>query len=58
MFDKALNREGGFETALEMFPRSSHDQRRVEPELSGKMLVLDLILAVVKSTSDDKVTVL
>ena len=55
VFEKALNRDEGFEGALEMFPRSSHDQRRVEPELSGKMLVLDLILAVVKSTTDDKV---
>lgn len=55
MFEKALHREDGFENAIELFPKNSHDQRRVDPELSGKMQVLDLILAMVKSTSDDKV---
>jgi len=49
-------REGreGFESALQHFP-AGHDPARLRPELSGKVAVLDCLLAVVKSTTDDKV---
>ena len=51
-------REGkeGFEKALDLFPPGyDPDKCRLRPELSGKLSVLDCLLAVVKSTTDDKV---
>ena len=47
-------REGGFERTLELFP-SQFTPKRIQPEFSGKMLVLDYILAITRSTTDDKV---
>ena len=46
----------GFEVAAELFPHNHDPARgRLKPELSGKLTVLDCLLAVVKSTSSDKV---
>ena len=46
----------GFEAAAELFPAGYDPERgRLKPELSGKLTVLDCLLAVVKSTSSDKV---
>lgn len=46
----------GFEEALDHFPAGHDPERgRLKPELSGKLTVLDCLLAVVKSTSSDKV---
>ena len=46
----------GFEAAAELFPPSYDPSRgRLKPELSGKLTVLDCLLAVVKSTTTDKV---
>jgi len=46
----------GFEEALDHFPAGHDPERgRLRPELSGKLTVLDCLLAVVKSTSSDKV---
>ena len=54
-----LNRERkeGFETALEHFPPGYDPEKmkKLKPELSGKLTVLDCLLAVVKSSSSDKV---
>lgn len=54
MYEKAQLGEDGFEGALELFP-SNFDPNKLQPEFSGKMLVLDCLLAVTRSTSDDKV---
>ncbi|CAM9760482.1 unnamed protein product [Lampetra planeri] len=54
IFDKCVEGEEGFEGALELFPAGYHP-KLLEPQLSGKMLVLDYILAVTRSTTSDKV---
>ncbi|XP_048581564.1 DNA repair and recombination protein RAD54-like [Nematostella vectensis] len=54
IYEKAQMEDEGFEGVLEMFPQK-FDLKNVQPELSGKMQVLDYILAVTKATSDDKV---
>ena len=50
-------RKEGFETALEHFPSGYDPEKanKLRPELSGKLTVLDCLLAVVKSSSSDKV---
>ncbi|XP_069591982.1 DNA repair and recombination protein RAD54-like isoform X2 [Ranitomeya imitator] len=52
--DKCVEDADGFQGALGLFP-PGYDSRSAEPQLSGKMLVLDYILAVTRSTSSDKV---
>ncbi|XP_008336673.1 DNA repair and recombination protein RAD54-like [Cynoglossus semilaevis] len=52
--DKCVQEEEGFEGALELFP-PGYSTKSVEPQLSGKMLVLDYILAMTRTTSSDKV---
>ncbi|NWY42136.1 RAD54 protein, partial [Sylvia atricapilla] len=54
IYDKCVEEEEGFMGALGLFP-SGYSAKSLEPQLSGKMLVLDYILAVTKSTSNDKV---
>ncbi|XP_035271452.1 DNA repair and recombination protein RAD54-like [Anguilla anguilla] len=54
IYDKCMEGEEGFEGALELFP-SGYSTKAVEPQLSGKMLVLDYILAMTRSTTSDKV---
>ena len=54
VYDKALMCEQGFEGTLAMYP-PSFDAKRIQAELSGKMLVLDYLLAITRSTTDDKV---
>lgn len=54
IYDKAQMREDGFEGILDLFPKS-FSLKQVQPELSGKMQVLDYILAMTKSTTTDKV---
>lgn len=54
VYEKISQRAEGFEKALEHLP-SNYDVRKVLPELSGKLMVLDCLLAVVKSTTNDKV---
>ncbi|NWR06804.1 RAD54 protein, partial [Paradoxornis webbianus] len=54
IYDKCVEEEEGFMGALSLFP-SGYSTKSVEPQLSGKMLVLDYILAVTKSSSNDKV---
>ncbi|XP_021106446.1 DNA repair and recombination protein RAD54-like isoform X2 [Heterocephalus glaber] len=52
--DKCVEEEDGFEGALDIFP-PGYSSKAIEPQLSGKMLVLDYILAVTRSCSSDKV---
>lgn len=54
IYDKCVEEEDGFEGALEIFP-PTYSAKALEPQLSGKMLVLDYILAVTRSRSSDKV---
>ncbi|KAG8507670.1 DNA repair and recombination protein RAD54-like, partial [Galemys pyrenaicus] len=54
IYDKCVEEEGGFEGALDVFP-PGYSPKAIEPQLSGKMLVLDYILAVTRSRSSDKV---
>ena len=52
-----LCKEGaeGWESGLGLFPPGHNPSRTMLPELSGKMAVLDGILALTKSTTKDKV---
>ncbi|XP_029905787.1 DNA repair and recombination protein RAD54-like [Myripristis murdjan] len=54
IYDKCVEGEEGFEGALDLFP-SGYNTKAVEPQLSGKMLVLDYILAMTRTTTSDKV---
>ncbi|XP_019123536.2 DNA repair and recombination protein RAD54-like [Larimichthys crocea] len=54
IYDKCVEGEEGFEGALDLFP-PGYCTKAVEPQLSGKMLVLDYILAMTRTTTSDKV---
>ncbi|XP_074077630.1 DNA repair and recombination protein RAD54-like isoform X2 [Macrotis lagotis] len=54
IYEKCVEEEEGFAGALDLFP-PGYSCKSVEPQLSGKMLVLDYILAVTRRTSSDKV---
>lgn len=54
IYDKCVEEEDGFEGALDIFP-PGYSSKALEPQLSGKMLVLDYLLAVTRSRSSDKV---
>ncbi|XP_048352151.1 DNA repair and recombination protein RAD54-like [Sphaerodactylus townsendi] len=54
IYEKCVEEEEGFVGALQLFP-PGYNIKSLEPQLSGKMLVLDYILAVTRSTSNDKV---
>ncbi|XP_042637703.1 DNA repair and recombination protein RAD54-like [Orycteropus afer afer] len=54
IYEKCVEEEDGFEGALDIFP-PGYSSKALEPQLSGKMLVLDYILAVTRSRSNDKV---
>ncbi|XP_077867128.1 DNA repair and recombination protein RAD54-like [Saccoglossus kowalevskii] len=54
IYNKCVDGEEGFDGALDLFP-SNFNAKGVQPELSGKMQVLDYILAVTRTTSSDKV---
>ncbi|XP_023329719.1 DNA repair and recombination protein RAD54-like [Eurytemora carolleeae] len=56
VFPACRERKEGFETAAEFFPPGHDpDRGRLRPELSGKLSILDCLLAVVKTTTTDKV---
>ncbi|XP_078527823.1 DNA repair and recombination protein RAD54-like isoform X1 [Lissotriton helveticus] len=54
IYEKCVEEEEGFEGAVDLFP-PGYSTKSVEPQLSGKMLVLDYILALTRSSSNDKV---
>ena len=56
VYPACRERKEGFDSALELFP-PGHDPEsgRLRPDLSGKLSVLDCLLAVVKSSTTDKV---
>ncbi|XP_065345333.1 DNA repair and recombination protein RAD54-like [Cloeon dipterum] len=54
IMEKIMERSEGFEKAHLLFP-DKYDPKKVLPELSGKVSVLDTLLAIIRSTSQDKV---
>ncbi|GFQ64491.1 DNA repair and recombination protein RAD54-like [Trichonephila clavata] len=54
ILELAQKNKDGLGCCLKLFP-PKHNSKNLVPELSGKMKVLDGILAVVKATSNDKV---
>ncbi|XP_071952084.1 DNA repair and recombination protein RAD54-like isoform X2 [Antedon mediterranea] len=54
IYEKCKIGKDGFEGMLSLFP-DNYNPNIVRPDLSGKILVLDYILAMVKSTTSDKV---
>ncbi|XP_077573150.1 DNA repair and recombination protein RAD54-like [Stigmatopora nigra] len=57
IYDKCLRGEEGFRGAVELFP-AGYSTKSLEPQLSGKMAVLDLILAVTRARGDNDKVVL
>jgi len=55
VFQTCKDKKEGFESALDLFPPGHDPSHKLRPELSGKLTVLDCLLAVVKSSSTDKV---
>ncbi|XP_035698266.1 DNA repair and recombination protein RAD54-like [Branchiostoma floridae] len=54
IYEKCLEGDEGLDGALDLFPEK-YSPKHIQPELSGKMLVLDYILAMTKSKTSDKV---
>uniref|UniRef100_A0A1I8NPK8 DNA repair and recombination protein RAD54-like n=2 Tax=Stomoxys calcitrans TaxID=35570 RepID=A0A1I8NPK8_STOCA len=57
IYDKVLARENGFENAHTIFP-ANHSTKELNPELSGKLMLLDIMLATIRTNSDDKVVLI
>ncbi|XP_071450348.1 DNA repair and recombination protein RAD54-like [Hetaerina americana] len=53
--EKISERSEGFENAYKHMPSNYNPGRSLLPELSGKLRLLDCLLAVIKSTTSDKV---
>ncbi|XP_076650368.1 DNA repair and recombination protein RAD54-like okr isoform X1 [Halictus rubicundus] len=54
VFEKILQRSDGFENALNLMP-PNYNAKEILPELSGKLMVLDCLLASIKTTTNDKI---
>ncbi|XP_069795055.1 DNA repair and recombination protein RAD54-like isoform X2 [Narcine bancroftii] len=54
IYEKCVEGDEGFRGTFDLFP-SGYSTKSVAPQLSGKMLILDYILAMTRSTSSDKV---
>ncbi|XP_068246922.1 DNA repair and recombination protein RAD54-like [Palaemon carinicauda] len=57
IWEKVKAGEPGYADLHSLYP-SGHDPKRLRPELSGKLVVLDTILALIRSSSDDKVVLI
>lgn len=57
IWEKVMKKEQGYAGLAEFYP-ANHDPRRLRPELSGKVAVLDTLLALIRSKSDDKVVLI
>ncbi|KAH7697242.1 RAD54 DNA repair protein [Aphelenchoides avenae] len=53
IYEKCANREPGFQGCQELYP-PSFNSKTLDPQFSGKMRVLDYILAVTRKTTNDK----
>lgn len=54
VLDKIRERADGFENAAKLLP-SNHSDKDVMPELSGKLMLLDCLLANLKTNYSDKI---
>ncbi|XP_076166694.1 DNA repair and recombination protein RAD54-like okr isoform X2 [Ptiloglossa arizonensis] len=54
VYDKILQKSVGFENAAKLMP-SNYNTKDILPELSGKFMVLDCLLASIKTTTNDKI---
>ncbi|KAF3428155.1 hypothetical protein E2986_04997 [Frieseomelitta varia] len=54
VYDKILGKCDGFENAAKLMP-ANYNTREIMPELSGKLMVLDCLLASIKTTTNDKI---
>ncbi|XP_014213792.1 DNA repair and recombination protein RAD54-like [Copidosoma floridanum] len=54
VYDKIQENSDGFEGAAKLLP-ANYSTKDVLPEMSGKLMVLDCLLALIKSTTSDKI---
>lgn len=54
IYDKIQERSEGFEKAIDLLP-NGYNTKNVLPELSGKLMVLDCLLANIKTNLNDKI---
>ncbi|XP_055387996.1 DNA repair and recombination protein RAD54-like [Condylostylus longicornis] len=54
VYDKICARETGFEDAQKYLPEN-YDPRELNPEFSGKLMLLDIMLAAIKTNTNDKI---
>lgn len=57
LWDKVQQKEPGYAELKEFYPQG-HDPKRLRPELSSKVAVLDTLLALIKSTTSDKIVLI
>ncbi|KAL1245871.1 DNA repair and recombination protein RAD54-like [Trichinella spiralis] len=55
IYEKCIEKTDGFENCSDLFPPGFSVKKQIRPEWSGKMRVLDGLLAYVKANTDDKV---
>jgi DNA repair and recombination protein RAD54 and RAD54-like protein len=53
--EKITNRDEGFENAEKYLPSDWNSSREIKPELGSKILLLDVMLAALKTTTNDKI---
>ncbi|XP_029671739.1 DNA repair and recombination protein RAD54-like [Formica exsecta] len=54
IYDKIMEKTEGFEKAAQLLP-PHYSTKQLLPELSGKLMVLDCLLASIKTTTNDKI---
>lgn len=54
VYDKIMERADGFENAVKFLP-VGYNKKELYPELSGKLMLLDCMLADIRTNTDDKV---
>ena len=54
VYENIMKQTEGFENALKYLPEK-YDIKNVRPEMSGKLMFLDTLLALIKATTNDKI---
>ncbi|XP_017842273.1 DNA repair and recombination protein RAD54-like [Drosophila busckii] len=57
IYEKIAAREKGFENSQHILP-ANYKPKEINPELSGKFMLLDFMLAAIRANSDDKVVLI
>lgn len=57
LWERVKAKEPGYAELSALYP-PGHDPKRLQPELSGKVAVLDTLLALIRSSTDDKVVLI